>query len=120
MIIESGKYSSDKYLVGMLQTMEHNSKFLLRLVNQLMNFSKSEKGMLSLNLRYGNFSSFSKEVFQQFTYWSKQKGVGLEYSVSRSDYKFSVRLPSYGTDNFIICVECHKAYTCRRICIVYS
>ena len=88
MIIESGKYSSDKYLVGMLQTMEHNSKFLLRLVNKLMNFSKSEKGMLSLNLRYGNFSSFSKEVFQQFTYWSKQKGVGLEYSVSRSDISF--------------------------------
>ncbi len=29
MIIESGKYSSDKYLAGMLQTMEHNSKFLL-------------------------------------------------------------------------------------------
>ena len=88
MIIESGKYSSDKYLAGMLQTMEHNSKFLLSLVNQLMNFSKSEKGMLSLNLKYGNFSSFSKEVFQQFTYWAKQKGVGLEYSVSRSDISF--------------------------------
>ena len=73
MIIESGKYSSDKYLAGMLQTMEHNSKFLLSLVNQLMNFSKSEKGMLSLNLKYGNFSSFSKEVFQQFTYWAKSE-----------------------------------------------
>lgn len=88
MIIESGKYSSDTNLAGMLQTMEHNSKFLLSLVNQLMNFSKSEKGMLSLNLRYDNFSSFSKEVFQQFTYWAKQKGVGLEYSVSRSDISF--------------------------------
>lgn len=76
MIIESGKYSSDKYLVGMLQTMEHNSKFLLRLVNQLMNFSKSEKGMLSLNLRYGNFSSFSKRYFSSSRIGQNRKVLG--------------------------------------------
>lgn len=88
MIIDSGKYSDDKFLGGLLQTMEHNSKFLLSLVNQLMNFTKSEKGMLSLNLKYGNFSSFSKNVFHQFMYLAKQKDIRLEYSVSNNDINF--------------------------------
>lgn len=88
LIMDSQKYTSDKFLTGLLQTMEHNSHFLLRLVNQLMNFSKSEKGMLSMNLKYGNFSAFTKEVFQQFMYWAKQKDIRLEYSVSSNEICF--------------------------------
>lgn len=82
MILDSEKYASDKQLSDLLQIMKHNSNLLMKLVNELLSFSKNESGKLKLNMKYGNFSAFSKGVFQQFSFLGQQKEIQLDYSVS--------------------------------------
>lgn len=82
MILDNDKYAGDKQLSDLLQVMKHNSNLLMKLVNELLSFSKNESGKLKLNMKYGNFSAFSKGIFRQFTFWGQQKEIQLDYSVS--------------------------------------
>ncbi|MDF2159016.1 two-component regulator propeller domain-containing protein [Algoriphagus sp. CAU 1675] len=49
-----------------LLLVESNGKRMLRLINQLLDFRKSEHGLLKLNKTYSDFIGFAKEVFLSF------------------------------------------------------
>lgn len=61
-----------------LPIMEHNGKILMRLINELMNFSKLEKNKLKLSLSQNDFIQVSQTICNQFNYWAKQKQIHLK------------------------------------------
>jgi CheY-like chemotaxis protein/AraC-like DNA-binding protein len=58
---------------------ENNANRLLNLINQLLDFRKSEHGLLNLNVERSDFISFAHEVFLSFKDVSRTKKI---------DYKF--------------------------------
>lgn len=58
-----------------LLLVESNGKRMLRLINQLLDFRKSEHGLLKLNKTYSDFVSFSKEVFVSFQNLASKKQI---------------------------------------------
>lgn len=61
-----------------LQIMSKNTSRLLTLVNQLLDFQKTESDAYMLNLKSLNMSEMIRETFLQFTPLAKQKGVQFE------------------------------------------
>ena len=70
--------STDPALVGKLDLMERNSKQLLSLVNQLMDFRKVEVGVITLNKSQGNIV----ELFQPIGYRYRTQQYLLHFIVS--------------------------------------
>lgn len=62
-----------------LLLVESNSKRMLRLINQLLDFRKSEHGLLKLNKSYSDFINFSKEVFISFTNMAAKKQIEYHF-----------------------------------------
>lgn len=62
-----------------LQLVESNSKRMLRLINQLLDFRKSEHGLLKLNRTYSDFVGFAKEVFLSFENMASQKKIDYHF-----------------------------------------
>jgi signal transduction histidine kinase/ligand-binding sensor domain-containing protein/DNA-binding response OmpR family regulator len=74
-IIKTAKdfnYSRDSY---QLKLMHRNSKRLLRLVNQLLDFRKLEAGELALNISRGEIVQFIKEIFESFKLQAIKKNI---------------------------------------------
>ncbi|HSF55714.1 MAG TPA: two-component regulator propeller domain-containing protein [Algoriphagus sp.] len=69
-----------------LLLVESNSKRMLRLINQLLDFRKSEHGLLKLNKTYSDFIGFAKEVFISFQNMAAKKQI---------DYHFESELDSF-------------------------
>lgn len=69
-----------------LLLVESNSKRMLRLINQLLDFRKSEHGLLKLNKTYSDFVGFAKEVFISFQNMAAKKQI---------DYHFESELESF-------------------------
>ncbi|MFC3417358.1 hybrid sensor histidine kinase/response regulator transcription factor [Algoriphagus hitonicola] len=62
-----------------LLLVETNSKRMLRLINQLLDFRKSEHGLLKLHLSYADFVEFSKEVYLSFQNLASQKQISYHF-----------------------------------------
>lgn len=62
-----------------LQLVEANGKRMLRLINQLLDFRKSEHGLLKLNTSYADFVSFAKEVFLSFQTMAAKKQIDYHF-----------------------------------------
>lgn len=63
----------------LLSLMERNTKRLLRLINQFLDFRKLEAGKLSLNLQFGDVVRFISAVVNNFTFYSSEKNIRLSY-----------------------------------------
>ncbi len=63
---------------------ERNTKRLLHLISQLLDFRKSENGMLRLQVAMGDFSAFAHEIYLSFKQASESKGVELKF-ISEND-----------------------------------
>lgn len=61
-----------------LVTVEKNANRLLQLINQLLDYRKSENGLLKLQVANGDFVAFSKELFLSFQAHAQSKAI--EYS----------------------------------------
>lgn len=72
-----------------LLLVESNSKRMLRLINQLLDFRKSEHGLLKLNKSYSDFVGFAKEVFISFQNLAAKKQI---------DYHFESELDSFSLE----------------------
>ena len=72
-----------------LMVMEKNTSKLLNLINQLLDFRKSENNLLRLQVAHGDFVQFAKEVFLSFQSLSKAKNVKYQF---KTDPK-SIYLP---------------------------
>lgn len=58
---------------------ENNARRLLNLINQLLDFRKSEHGLLRLNIERSDFITFSKEVFLSFKDIARTKGIHYKF-----------------------------------------
>lgn len=63
-----------------LTTVEKNANRLLQLINQLLDFRKSENGLLQMRVAPGDFVAFSKEVFLSFKVLSESKKIKYSFS----------------------------------------
>ena len=58
---------------------EANAKRMLNLINQLLDFRKSEHGLLKLKMVHSDFVSFAKEVFLSFQNIARNKNITYEF-----------------------------------------
>ena len=59
--------------------MERNTNRLSRLINQFLDFRKLESGELRLNLQFGDLVRFTSEVVNNFTFYSSEKQIRLNF-----------------------------------------
>lgn len=81
-IMENEKWSKA------MQVMRHNGNSLMRLINELLNFSKVEKNKLKVNLHYHDFAKLNVKLMDQFTFWAKEKGVVLVTKIPDHEINF--------------------------------
>mgnify|MGYP001120281316 CR=1 FL=1 len=62
-----------------------NVQRLLRLVNQLLDFSKLEQGKVTLQLQKGNLNLFLQQVIYSFEPLAQQKGIALKLALPTQD-----------------------------------
>ncbi len=62
-----------------LELIERNSKNLLKLVNQILDLSKLEKGKLKLNLEQANIVTLIKYITESFSSFAEEKGISLVF-----------------------------------------
>ena len=58
--------------------MERNSKYLLSLVNQLMDFRKVESGKMEIVRNPGNFAKLLNELLVPFDAYASERGITIE------------------------------------------
>lgn len=68
-----------EHLRERLQVMLRNSRRLLRLINQLLDFSKIESGEMNLNLQRLNLTRFTRELTQAFIPLAERERIELDF-----------------------------------------
>lgn len=71
------KLSTNPKVIEQLQLVERNSKYLLTLVNQLMDFRKVESGKMEILITRGNFRLFVNEVVAPFAAAAADRHIEL-------------------------------------------
>lgn len=71
------KLSYNPQVIEQLHFVERNSKYLLSLVNQLMDFRKIESGKLEINRTKGDFLKFLDSVSQPFVVFAEQRNINI-------------------------------------------
>lgn len=72
------KLSYNPQVIEQLHLVERNSKYLLSLVNQLMDFRKVEEGRIKIATNYGNLKEFMLEIVPPFADYAKNRGINLQ------------------------------------------
>lgn len=67
---------------------DHNADILLRLINNLLDFSKFEQGMLTTKCSWKDIVMFSRETLSQFEQSSIQHNVELIFKSNINNYSF--------------------------------
>ena len=75
------KLSYNPQVIEQLHFVERNSRYLLSLVNQLMDFRKVESDKMVINLNAGNFTQFLFEVMTTFKAYAKEREIELECNI---------------------------------------
>ena len=68
-----------------ITSLSKNSQYLLKLVNELLEFRKLEAGQVSLKASQVNISEFVKEIYLSFTTQASSKNIELNFETSCSD-----------------------------------
>ena len=71
------KLSTNPKVIEQLNFVDHNSKHLLSLVNQLMDFRKVETDNMPISLQNGNFQTFIEDVLLPFRALTQENGVRI-------------------------------------------
>lgn len=72
------KLSYNPQVIEQLHFVERNSKYLLSLVNQLMDFRKVESGKLEIVKTRGNFQKFIDSLITPFEVFAKERNIVLK------------------------------------------
>jgi signal transduction histidine kinase/DNA-binding response OmpR family regulator len=75
------KMSKDSAMLENVQMIEHNSEKLVRLVNELLDVSKLDKGQYALAFQIGDIGLFVDSVIQGFSSEIKQKNLELIWEI---------------------------------------
>lgn len=73
------KLSYNPQVIEQLQFVERNSKYLLSLVNQLMDFRKVESGKLEIVNTPGDFNKFTNELVASFAIFARERNINLKF-----------------------------------------
>lgn len=84
------KLSYNPQVIEQLHFVERNSKYLLSLVNQLMDFRKLESGKLEIVKNKNNFRKFANELIIPFSVFAKERNIEL-----RCYYRLTADVISY-------------------------
>lgn len=84
MLLSQNKF--DEGNSKLLNIIDRNSHILLRLVNQIMDFSKNNKGTLNINLGHYDIVNFSKKIIEQFTIIAEEKNIELQFLCSYKSF----------------------------------
>ncbi|MFR9651474.1 MAG: ATP-binding protein [Rikenellaceae bacterium] len=68
---------SNKRWSDMVRVMSHNGNSLMRLINEFLSYTKQESGELRLCKSSGEFIHLARGLFDQFKFWSDQRGLRL-------------------------------------------
>lgn len=71
------KLSYNPQVLELLRIVDHNSKYLLTLVNQLMDFRKIESGKIEIRRSSHNIISFIDGLFEPFVAMAQERGIKL-------------------------------------------
>lgn len=71
------KLSNNPQVIEQLHYVERNSKFLLSLVNQLMDFRKIDSGNVEIVKNRGNFIQFLEGILVPFNAFAKERGITI-------------------------------------------
>ena len=71
------RLSTNPYVIEQLHFAERNSKYLLTLIDQLMDFQKIESKRTEIDYRRGNFVVFLKSLCEQFAFQLKERDLEL-------------------------------------------
>lgn len=72
------KLSTNPKVIEQLNFVERNSKYLLSLVNQLMDFRKLESGKMDIVINSGNFRKFIDELIPPFKAYAEERGIEIK------------------------------------------
>lgn len=73
------KLSYNPQVIEQLQFVERNSKYLLSLVNQLMDFRKVESGKVKIVNTPGDFNTFTNELVAPFAVFARERNIDLNF-----------------------------------------
>jgi CheY-like chemotaxis protein/AraC-like DNA-binding protein/nitrogen-specific signal transduction histidine kinase len=73
------RISSNPQVMEQLHLVERNAKYLLSLINQLMDFQKVESNKLQITLKRSNLTALFEAVLLPFKAYAKDKGVEFRY-----------------------------------------
>lgn len=79
------KLSYNPQVIEQLQLVERNSKYLLSLINQLLDFRKVEEGHLKIICHHGNLKRFLDDLLPAFEAYAQDKGIRLRALVRLED-----------------------------------
>lgn len=84
------KLSKNPKVIEQLNFVERNSKYLLSLVNQLMDYRKLESGKIDIVTTFDNFINVMEEVILPFRAFADERGIKIEtyYHVPNPDFRF--------------------------------
>lgn len=71
------KQTDDPFVKEQLQIAERNSKYLLNLVNELLNFRKLDESKVKLEKKNGNLISFINYILMPFSTFASDKNIRL-------------------------------------------
>lgn len=84
---KKGRDISQKEVSEQYQLMNKNTDYLLRLVNQLLDFRKMDKGKMELLIGENEVVSFLKEVGEPFQFLSLKKNIDFKIESSKKNIK---------------------------------
>ena len=82
------KLSTNPYVIEQLSYAERNSKYLLTLINQLMDFRKIESNKLEVVYTHGNFEEFLESVISPFEYQASDRYIRILRRYNLTDSVF--------------------------------
>ena len=71
------KLSYNPQVIEQLNLVEKNSKYLLSLINQLLDFRKVEDGRMKIICHHGNISTFLDDLLSPFVAFAADRGITL-------------------------------------------
>jgi ABC-type sugar transport system substrate-binding protein/DNA-binding response OmpR family regulator/nitrogen-specific signal transduction histidine kinase len=88
--LKSDFHNKDKKLRNEVDLIFNNSKRLLRLINQLLDFKKSEDNNFRLKPSKTNIWKFSKAIFQDFKREAKKRNIDFTITTTNEDLEIYV------------------------------
>jgi len=78
--------SQDDPAYSSIKLVERNTRRLLKLVNQLLDFRKIDKGHMPVKPVHSDLALFAKELFLGFQSWAQKKDIDFIWELQQGDY----------------------------------